>query len=232
MTQAPAVREPAAGEDRPATIARQTVTWQAAPRLRRLATIAVAVVIAVVLTRHADLLLAGVPALAALAAARRGTRPEALDAAVTAAPSRCFEGEDVEVIATLATPMDEVTFRIEPGPAVELGEDPATQVVVAGQPARARWVLRPRAWGRHVIGTVTVECTDGVGQTSLVLRPAPVEVFPHPPPARATLLPADLLRRIGEHTAAAGAGTPRPAPGAAPGWSGPPRRCTRRSPCR
>ena len=202
MTQAPAVREPAAGEDRPATIARQTVTWQAAPRLRRLATIAVAVVIAVVLTRHADLLLAGVPALAALAAARRGTRPEALDAAVTAAPSRCFEGEDVEVIATLATPMDEVTFRIEPGPAVELGEDPATQVVVAGQPARARWVLRPRAWGRHVIGTVTVECTDGVGQTSLVLRPAPVEVFPHPPPARATLLPADLLRRIGEHTAA------------------------------
>jgi len=207
MTQAPAVREPAAGEDRPATIARQTVTWQAAPRLRRLATIAVAVVIAVVLTRHADLLLAGVPALAALAAARRGTRPEALDAAVTAAPSRCFEGEDVEVIATLATPMDEVTFRIEPGPAVELGEDPATQVVVAGQPARARWVLRPRAWGRHVIGTVTVECTDGVGQTSLVLRPAPVEVFPHPPPARATLLPADLLRRIGEHTAAApGAG--------------------------
>jgi len=202
MTQAPAVREPTPGEDRPATAAWRPVTWQAAPRLRRLATIAVVVVIAAVLTRHASLLLAGAPALAALAAAGRGTRSEALDAAVTAAPSRCFEGEDVEVIATLATPMDEATFRIKPGPAVELGEDPVTQVVVAGQPARARWVLRPHAWGRQVICTVTVECTDGVGETSLVLHPGPVEVFPHPPPTRATLLPADLLRRIGEHTAA------------------------------
>src|SRR6516164_1043626 len=202
MTQAPAVREPVPHEDRPTTTARQTVTWQAAPRMRRLATIAVAVVIAAVLTRHADLLLAGAPALAALAATGRGSRPEGLDAAVTAAPSRCFEGEDVEVIATLTTPVDEATFRIEPGPAVELSEGPATQVAVAGQPARAQWVLRPHAWGRHVICTVTVECTDGVGDTSLALRPEPIEVFPHPPPTRATLLPADLLRRIGEHTAA------------------------------
>ena len=202
MTQAPVAQEPAPGEARTASAARQPVTWQAVPRLRRLATIAVVVVIAAVLTRHASLLLAGAPALAALAATRRGTRPGTLDAAVTAAPSRCFEGEDVEVIATVTTPMDEVTFRIEPGPAVELGEGQATQVVVAGQPARARWVLRPRAWGRRVICTVTVECTDGVGETTLVLRPEPVEVFPHPPPTRATLLPADLLRRIGEHTAA------------------------------
>ena len=201
MIQAPVAREPTAGETRPATAEPNPVTWQAAPRLRRLATIAVIVDIAAVLTRHASLLLAGAPALAALAAAGRGTRPEALDAAVTAAPSRCFEVEDVEVIATLVTPMDEVTFRIKLGPAVELGEDPATQVVVAGQPARARWVLRPHAWGRHVICTVTVQCTDGVGETSLALRPEPVEVFPHPPPARATLLPTDLLRRIGEHTA-------------------------------
>ena len=138
MIQAPVAREPTAGETRPATAEPNPVTWQAAPRLRRLATIAVVVIVAAVLTRHASLLLAGAPALAALAAARRGTRPEALDATVTVAPSRCFEGEDVEVIATLATPMDEVTFRIEPGPAVELSEDPATQVVVAGQPARAQ----------------------------------------------------------------------------------------------
>jgi uncharacterized protein (DUF58 family) len=209
MTQVPVARKPAPGEARPASApaAAQPVTWQAAPRLRRLATIAVAVVVAAVLTRHASLLLAGAPVLAALAAAGRGARPQALDAAVTAAPSRCFEGEDVEVIATVATPLDEVTFRIEPGPAVELAEGPATQVVVAGQPARARWVLRPHAWGRHVVAAVTVRCTDGVGQASLVLRPGQVEVFPHPPPTRATLLPADLLRRIGEHTAAAsGAG--------------------------
>jgi uncharacterized protein (DUF58 family) len=46
-----------------------------------------------------------------------------------------------------------------------------------------------------------------MGQASLTLRPGRVEVFPHPPAARASLLPADLLRRIGEHTAtASGAG--------------------------
>jgi uncharacterized protein (DUF58 family) len=168
----------------------------------------VLVVIAAVLARHASLLLLGAPALAALAAAGRGERPRALDAEITVAPARCFEGEDVEVIATLATPMDEVTFRIGLGPAVTLVEGPATQVVVAEHPARARWVIRPHTWGRQVPCTVTVRCrTDGVGQTGLTLRPGQVEVFPHPPPAGATLLPADLLRRIGEHTAAAaGAG--------------------------
>ena len=146
MTQAPAVREPPPGEARPATAAWRPVTWQAAPRLRRLATIAVAVVIAAVLTRHAGLLLAGAPALAALAAARRGTRPEALDAAVTAAPSRCIEGEDVEVIATLATPMDEVTFRIEPGRAAQSPRPGSPGLPRVPPQARARSGTSPRPW--------------------------------------------------------------------------------------
>jgi uncharacterized protein (DUF58 family) len=59
-----------------------------------------------------------------------------------------------------------------------------------------------------VLCTVRVRCrTEGAGQADLTLRPALAEVFPHPPPARATLLPTELLRRIGDHTAAAtGAG--------------------------
>ena len=205
MTEGPSAvqREPA----KAAPLTPVPATWQAAPRLRRLATIGVAVVLLAVLTRRADLLLLGAPALAALAAARRGVRPETLDAAVTAAPLRCFEGEDVEIVATVAAPVDEVTFRIMPGPAVTIIDGPATQVAVAGQPASARWMLRPHAWGRHHLCTVTARCTDGMGRASLTLRPEQVEVFPHPPPARASLLPADLLRRIGEHTAtASGAG--------------------------
>jgi uncharacterized protein (DUF58 family) len=177
-------------------------TWQATPRLRRLAAIAVAVVLAAVLTRHASLLLLGAPALAALAAASRGTRPRALDGGAAAAPARCFEGEDVEIVATMATPVDEVTFRLEPGPAVTLVDGPVTQVAMAGEPATVRWVLRPHAWGRRQLAVVAARCTDGMGQARVTLRPGLVEVFPHPPPARATLLPADLLRRIGEHTAA------------------------------
>jgi uncharacterized protein (DUF58 family) len=208
VTQGYSTLGPAAPQKAKRPPAWRAATWQAAPRLRRLATIAVVVVIAAVVTRHASLLLLGAPAMAALAATGRGTRPQALDATVTVTPSRCFEGEDLEVVATLTTPMDEVTFRIEPGPAVTLAEGPAAQVVVAEQPAQARWVLRPHAWGRHPVCTVAVRCrTDGVSQAGTTLRPGPVEVFPHPPPARATLLPADLLRRIGEHAAAApGAG--------------------------
>ena len=189
-------------EGRPAApLAPVRATWQAAPRLRRLATIGVAVVLLAILTRHADLLLLGAPALAALAAARRGSRPKALDAAVTAAPGRCVEGEDVKIVATVAAPADQVTFQIETGPAVTVIEGAVTQVAVAGAPASARWVVQPHAWGRHHLCTVTARCTDGMGQASLTLRPERVEVFPHPPPARASLLPADLLRRIGEHTA-------------------------------
>jgi uncharacterized protein (DUF58 family) len=176
--------------------------------VRRLATVAVIAVIAAVVTRHAGLLLLGAPALAALAAAGHGKRPPVPAGTLTASPLRCFEGEDVEVVATLTAPVDQASFSIELSPAVTLVEGPATQVVVGAQGAGARWVLRPHAWGRHLMCTVRVRCRiEGAGQADLTLRPPLAEIFPHPPPARATLLPADLLRRIGDHTAAAdGAG--------------------------
>jgi len=171
--------------------------------VRRLATVAVLSVIAAVLTRHASLLLLAAPALAALAALGHGRKPQVPDGAVSVSPLRCFEGEDIEVIATLTAPVDEATFWIELSPAVTIIEGQTTQVAIGEKVAEARWVLRPRAWGRHMICTVQVRCrSEGAGQADLALRPALTEVFPHPPPARATLLPTDLLRRIGDHTAA------------------------------
>jgi uncharacterized protein (DUF58 family) len=182
--------------------------WQPSPRARRLAVVAVISVIAAVLTRHADLLLVGAPALAALAAFGHGRKQPVPGGSVTASPLRCFEGEDIEVVATVTAPVDEASFHIQLGPAVSLADGLATQVVVGEQEPQARWVLRPHAWGRHLVCTVRVRCrSEGAGQADLVLRPALAEIFPHPPPARATLLPSDLLRRIGDHTAASpGAG--------------------------
>jgi len=186
----------------------EPASWQPSPRTRRLGTVAVIAVIVAVLTRHADLLLLGAPALAALAAVGHGRKPPVPGGSVTASPLRCFEGEEIEVIATVTTPVDEASFQLQPGPAVTLAEGRPVQVVVGEQAAEARWVLRPRAWGRHEVAVVRVRCrSEGAGQVDLTLRPALTEVFPHPPPARATLLPAELLRRIGDHTAAAaGAG--------------------------
>jgi uncharacterized protein (DUF58 family) len=184
------------------------VTWQPSPRGRRLATVAVVSVIVAVLTRHADLLLLGAPALAALAAVGHGRKPPVPGGSITVSPLRCFEGEDIEVIATLTEPVDEASFHIQLGPAVILTEGDATQVVVGEEVAQARWVLQPHAWGRHLVAVVRVRCrTEGVGIVDLTLSPGLAEVFPHPPPARATLLPADLLQRIGDHTASSpGAG--------------------------
>jgi uncharacterized protein (DUF58 family) len=176
--------------------------------VRKLATVAVLAVIAAVLTRHAGLLLLAAPALAALAAFGHGRKPAPPAGSVTLSPLRCFEDEDVEVIATLTAPVDEASFSIELGAAVALVEGPAAQVVIGEQAAQARWVLRPHAWGRHLLCAVRVRCrTQGAGQVDLMLRPPLAEIFPHPPPARATLLPSELLRRIGDHTAASpGAG--------------------------
>ncbi len=176
--------------------------------MRRLATVAVIAVIVAVLTRQASLLLLGAPALAALAAVGHGRKPPVPGGSVTASPLRCFEGEEIEVIATVTTPVDEASFQLQLGSAVVLVEGQPVQVVVGEQAAQARWVLRPQAWGRRLVAEVRVRCrSEGAGQVDLTLRPALAEVFPHPPPARATLLPADLLRRIGEHTASAtGAG--------------------------
>jgi uncharacterized protein (DUF58 family) len=180
------------------------VTWQPSPRLRKLATVAVTSVIVAVLIRHVSLLLLGAPALAALAAFGYGRRPPVPGGSVTMSLSRCFEGEDIEVIATLTAPVGEASFHIELEPAVTLTEGQTAQVVIGAAAAQARWVVQPQAWGRHQLCTVRVRCrTEGAGQVDLTLRPALAEVFPHPPPARATLLPADLLRRIGDHTAAA-----------------------------
>lgn len=196
----------------------ERAAWRAAPRLHRLALPAVIAVVAAVLTRQAGLLLLAAPALAALAAARgrrpaepdalaaaRGGGPAGLDAAVTVSAARCFEGEDIEVVATLAGAAEEVTFRVEPEATLSLAEGDAEQTMVGADGAtgaRARWLLTPRAWGRRVPCVVAVRCrAGGIWETNVTVRPGPLEIYPHPPPARASLLPADLLLRIGDHTA-------------------------------
>jgi uncharacterized protein (DUF58 family) len=177
------------------------ITWRAAPRLHRLALVAVVGVLAAVLTRQAELLLLAAPALAAAAAGGRG-RPEALDARVTLSVTRCFEGEEVEITATVAGAVDEVAFQLEPDPLVPLTEGSPQQSVPATGGAWARWVVTPRGWGRRRPGVVTARCrVGGVWETTLTVRPEPLEVFPHPPPARASLIPAELLLRIGDHAA-------------------------------
>ena len=178
------------------------MTWRPSARARSLATAALLALIAAVLTGHAALVLLAAPALGALALLPR-RRPPELDIDVTVSSSRCFEGEEVTITATAraAQPLDEVILELQPAAQVALaGASPSTQAFLRAGRASARWVIRPDRWGRPSSGTIRVVGRAGALQTSRRIELDPVEVFPRPARMRSRLVPAELLRRIGEHT--------------------------------
>ncbi len=183
------------------------VRWLPTPRSRNLATAALLALVAAIATGHAALVLLAAPALAAIALIPRRPRAGAVTIDVAQSGSRCFEGEDVTITATVRVagprPLDEVTIRLDAAPQVTLA-DPARQTQTflrVGGPS-ARWVVRPQRWGRYSPGTVLVTCRSGFGgfQARVPVSLDQVEVFPRPTRVRPRLVPAELLRRIGEHT--------------------------------
>ena len=185
------------------------MSWRPSARARSLATAALLALVAAVLTGHAALVLLAAPAVGALALLPR-RRPPELDIEVTVSSSRCFEGEEVTVTATVraAHPLDEVILELQPAAQVALiGASPRVQAFVRAGRASARWMIRPDRWGRPSPGTVRVTGRAGALQTSRRIELDPLEVFPRPARMRPRLVPAELLRRIGEHTGrAVGAG--------------------------
>jgi uncharacterized protein (DUF58 family) len=181
------------------------VNWHSAARARSLATAALLALAAAVLTGHAALVLLAAPALGALALLPR-RRPPELDIEVTVSTSRCFEGEEVTITATVraAPPLDEVVLEFQPAAQVALdpgtGASRRTQAFLRAGRVSARWVIRPDRWGRYSPGTVHITGRAGALQTSRRVDLDPLEVFPRPARMRPRLVPAELLRRIGEHT--------------------------------
>jgi uncharacterized protein (DUF58 family) len=178
------------------------MNWHPSARARSLATAALLALVAAVLTGHAALVLLAAPALGALALLPR-RRPTELDIDVTLSSSRCFEGEEVTVTATVraAPPLDEVILELQPAAQVTLADASLrTQPFLRSGRASARWVIRPERWGRLSPGTVRVAGRAGALQTSRRIDLDPLEVFPRPARMRPRLVPAELLRRIGEHT--------------------------------
>jgi len=178
------------------------MSWYPAARARVLATAALLALVAAVLTGHAALVLLAAPALGALALLPR-RRPAELTVAVTRSGSRCFEGEEVTVTVTVdaAPPLDEIVIELEIAPQTALaGASPRTQTFLRAGRASAQWVIRPDRWGRHSPGTVRITGRAGALQTSRRIELDPLEVFPRPNRMRPRWVPAELLRRIGEHT--------------------------------
>ena len=185
--------------------------WHPSPRAANLATAALLGLLAAILTGHAALVLLAAPALGALALMPR-RRPPAPDVTVALSGARCFEGEEVTVTATIGVPgghpLDEITAELVPAPRVALMSGPAVQVFLREGRVTATWVVRPGRWGRYPPGAVLARAGLGGAQVLIRAEPDPLEVFPRPARMRPRLVPAELLRRIGEHTGrAVGAGT-------------------------
>jgi uncharacterized protein (DUF58 family) len=180
--------------------------WYPAARTRSLATAALLALVAAVLTGHAALVLLAAPALGALALMpRRRPVPAGLAVAAALSGSRCFEGEEVTVTATVRAPdtrpLDEISLDLDTAPQVSLaGGNSRTQTFMHAGNITARWVVHAGYWGRYSPGTVRVTGRAGAFETSAQAALDPVEVFPRPARVRPRLVPAELLRRIGEHT--------------------------------
>jgi uncharacterized protein (DUF58 family) len=188
------------------TVPGSTARWYPAALARSLATVALLGLAAAIVTGHAALVLLAAPALAVLALLPR-RRPAGLAVDVTLSGTRCFEGEDVTVTATVrvagAQPLDEITIELQTAPQIRLADGesgPRTRVFLRTGQAAARWVVRAGRWGRYPPGTVRVAGRAGAFETSVTAGLDPLEVFPRPARLRPRLVPAELLRRIGEHT--------------------------------
>lgn len=185
--------------------------WRPSIRAANLATAALLGLLAAILTGHAALVLLAAPALGALALMPR-RRPPAPEVTVTLSGARCFEGEEVTVTATIGMPgghpLDEITAELMPASQVELVSGAAAQVFLHEGRVTASWVVRPGRWGRYPPGAVLARAGLGGAEVLIEAEPDPLEVFPRPARMRPRLVPAELLRRIGEHTGrAVGAGT-------------------------
>jgi uncharacterized protein (DUF58 family) len=189
----------------PATSGRPA-RWYPAPRSRSLATAALLGLLAVILTGHVALVLLAAPALGALALMPRRRPAGELAVDVALSGSRCFEGEDVTVTATVhapgGRPLDEIILEFEPAPHVTPAAGAATQTFLQASRVSGQWVLRPDRWGRYSPGAVRVSGRAGLGglATSVRVELDRLEIFPRPVRMRPRLVPAELLRRIGEHT--------------------------------
>jgi uncharacterized protein (DUF58 family) len=184
--------------------------WLASARTRSLATAALLTLVAAIVTGHAALVLLAAPALGALAVLPRRRPAGELAAEVTLSGARCFEGEDVTITVTVRGPLEQVVVQLEPAPSVTLADPARSRQVLPGDGAvagpgggwAAQWVVRADRWGRYSPGAVLARGTAGRGGFGASVRVGldPLEIFPRPSRMRPRLVPAELLRRIGEHT--------------------------------
>jgi uncharacterized protein (DUF58 family) len=181
--------------------------WRGSAHQGRVATVTVAALAAPLLAGRAELLALAAPLLVLLALGRTSHLPRSVAVSASLDTARCYEGDVVEVVArvdagmpvdllslTLRPTRDPQLFEIE-----EVGEDRRADGVGVGELERV-WHVRPQHWGRHRFElTVQLRAAGRMREATVVATVGELVVFPHPASADATVVPTELLARLGDH---------------------------------
>ena len=181
------------------------VRWRPSRHARRLLTLAVAGLLAALLTRRPELAGLAAPAVLLLGAGR-APRPSRLEVRTGLTATRLYEGElgAADVSVTVDDADCDARWTLQPGRGVE----PASATAVSGASGRFTFAM-PR-WGRRRIGSVSLVLHDrwrlAEGRVALALPFA--DCYPHPAAQRTRVVLSRLPNRLGEHSArVAGEGT-------------------------
>ncbi len=175
------------------------VRWTLSRYARRLLTLALAALLAAVITRQAAFAGLAAPALLLLGAGRP-SRPAKAGVRIRATAARLHEGEPAALDVALE-PGDgdghEVLWIFHPGAGVQA----CGATSAAANPARFTFTV-PR-WGRKQAGSLEAVLHDRwrLAEGRFTLPLPPVDVYPHPAVQQARVVLSHLPNRLGEHPA-------------------------------
>jgi uncharacterized protein (DUF58 family) len=191
---------PGLAVDRP-SLRQLPMRWGLSPHARRLVTLALAALIAAIVTRRAEFAGLAAPAVLMLAT-WRSNRPAVLTVRVSLDAVTVVEGTEVNVAVEIHGHDDfDARLVVEPAEHILAGN---AVVVPAGRPVRgARLQLEPTRWGNRSLGMLTITCTDRYRLSAgkaLIQLPS-VRCRPLPAKLAASIVLNRLPSRLGEHPA-------------------------------
>ncbi|MGH2889944.1 MAG: hypothetical protein ACRDNJ_09985, partial [Solirubrobacteraceae bacterium] len=184
------------------------MTRSLSPRVRGLAALGGAGLVAGLATGRPELVLAAAPLLVLVAVGLAATGPLVLEAAIDVERARLLEGERIAATLTVRNPGTravEAQLLVQHSAQLEL--EPAGAVTVrlaAGQQIEVGFTLRTRRWGAHRIGPVAATARDGLGLgvSELVLAsPTVLRAFPREQRLRELVAPMRTQPLLGAHVA-------------------------------
>jgi uncharacterized protein (DUF58 family) len=175
----------------------EEVRWRPSPHARRLLTLALAGLLAAVVTRRPELAGLAAPAVLLLLGAGRLGRPSRLGVRVGLTASRLYEGE----LAAVDVSVDDTQYDTRWTMEAAAGVEPASATAVNG--AAARFAFTVPRWGRRQVGSVSLVLHDrwrlAEGRVSVTLPS--VDCYPQPAVQRTRVVLSRLPNRVGEHPA-------------------------------